>query len=158
MKINWKALIVSILVPLLVGGLSAILTSNSMESFDLITKPPLSPPGWVFPLVWTILFTLMGISSYLVYTSDAPLVKRTSALKTYALQLAVNFFWSIIFFNLKSYLFAFFWLLLLWVLIVITIKKFWGVRPGAAALLVPYLLWVTFAGYLNLAIYFLNKY
>ncbi len=156
MKINWKALIVSILIPLAVGGISAALTTGSMESFASLTKPPLSPPGWLFPIVWTILFTLMGIASYLVYTSNAPEAKKSSALTVYGIQLAVNFFWSLIFFNLEAYLFAFFWLLLLWALIVITILKFWQIRPLAGILLIPYLVWVTFAGYLNLAIFFLN--
>ena len=156
MKTNWKALILSIAIPLAIGGISAALTMGSMESFAALTKPSLSPPGWFFPIVWTILFTLMGISSYLIYTSDAPQAKKSSALTVYGIQLAVNFFWSLIFFNLNAYLFAFFWLLLLWGLIAVTIAKFWQINQTAALLLVPYLVWVTFAGYLNLAIYFLN--
>ena len=157
MKINWKVLILSILLPLAVGGLSALLSAGSMQSFNMMAKPPLSPPGILFPIVWTILFVLMGIASYLVYTSDTPSEKKASALKFYALQLVVNFFWSIIFFSFKAYLFAFFWLILLWVLIVITIVKFWQADQKAALLLFPYIIWVTFAGYLNLAIYFLNR-
>ncbi|MDO4744104.1 MAG: TspO/MBR family protein [Clostridia bacterium] len=156
MKINWKALIVSILIPLGVGALAAFLTGGNMEIFDTIQKPPLSPPGWLFPVVWTILYTLMGISSYLVYTSNAPKEKIRGALTLYGLQLAVNFFWSIIFFNLRAYLFAFYWLVLLWVLIILTIISFWKISKPAAILLIPYLLWVTFAGYLNYAIYLLN--
>ncbi|MBQ2931493.1 MAG: tryptophan-rich sensory protein [Clostridia bacterium] len=156
MKTNWKALIWNIAVPLLVGGLSAILTMGSMQSFALITKPPLSPPSWLFPVVWSILFVLMGIASYLVYTSNAPQDQKSRALTVYAIQLAVNFFWSIIFFNLEAYLFAFLWLVLLWALIVLTIILFWQIRRSAGILLLPYLLWVTFAGYLNYAIYLLN--
>ncbi len=156
MKTNWKALIWSIVIPLLVGGVSAFLTMDSMQSFDLIAKPPLSPPAWLFPVVWSILFVLMGIASYLVYTSNAPKEQKTRALTVYAIQLAVNFFWSLIFFNLEAYLFAFLWLVLLWALVVWTIILFWRIRPGAGILLLPYLLWVTFAGYLNFAIYLLN--
>ena len=110
MKINWKVLIWSIAIPLLVGAFSAFLTMDSMQSFDLITKPPLSPPAWLFPVVWSILFVLMGIASYLVYTSNAPTEQKNRALTVYAVQLVVNFFWSIIFFNLEAYLFAFLWL------------------------------------------------
>lgn len=156
MKNNWKALIVSILIPLGVGALAAFLTGGNMEIFDTIQKPPLSPPGWLFPVVWTILYTLMGVSSYLVYTSNAPKEKIRGALTLYGLQLAVNFFWSIIFFNLRAYLFAFYWLVLLWVLIILTIISFWKISKPAAILLIPYILWVTFAGYLNYAIYLLN--
>ena len=156
MKINWKILIVSTLIPLAVGWLSALFTSDSMQGFDMIIKPPLSPPGWLFPVVWTILYTLMGIASYLVYTSNSPKDKVATALTFYGIQLVVNFFWSLIFFNLEAYLFAFFWLVLLWVLIVVTTVLFWRINRNAGILLIPYLLWVTFAGYLNYAIYLLN--
>ncbi|MBR5156063.1 MAG: tryptophan-rich sensory protein [Clostridia bacterium] len=156
MKINWKALIKAVLIPLAVGGLSAALTSGSMEMFGTLVKPPLSPPGWLFPVVWTILYTLMGIASYQVYTADAPKEQKARALFVYGVQLVVNFFWSIIFFNMQAYLFAFYWLALLWVLIILTIVAFRQISPTAAILLIPYLLWVTFAGYLNYFIYLLN--
>ena len=156
MKLNWKALIVSIIIPLAVGLLSSLFTSDSMQNFDMIIKPPLSPPGWLFPVVWTILYTLMGIASYLVYASNAPKDKVATALIFYGIQLVVNFFWSLIFFNLEAYLFAFFWLVLLWVLIFATTILFWHINRSAGILLIPYLLWVTFAGYLNYAIYLLN--
>ena len=154
MKIKWKELIISILIPLAVGGLSALLTKDSMSTFEAVTKPPLSPPGWLFPVVWTLLYTLMGIASYLVYTSGSP--QKKEALLFYAAQLAVNFFWSIIFFNLNAYLFAFIWLLLLWVLVLITLIKFYRINENAGLLLIPYLTWVTFAGYLNFGIFLLN--
>lgn len=98
MKKQWKTLIFCIAVPLAVGGLSALLTRNSMQTFDSINKPRLAPPGWLFPVAWTILYILMGIASYLVITSRKP---NGSALITYGLQLIFNFFWSIIFFNLS---------------------------------------------------------
>ncbi len=156
MKIKWKPLIISVVIPLLVGGLSALLTRDSMQTFDEITKPPLSPPGWLFPVVWTILYILMGIASYLVLTADVPMGEKKTPLIFYAAQLAVNFFWSIFFFNFELYLFSFIWLVLLWVLIIITAVLFYRVSKPAAWLLIPYLLWVTFAGYLNFTIYLLN--
>ena len=152
-KIQWKKLIICILIPLAVGGLSALLTQNSMQTFDTVTKPPLSPPGWLFPVVWTILYILMGIASYLVAVSQTP---NRMALTVYGIQLAFNFFWSILFFNLELYLFAFIWLLALWILILITIVMFSKISKTAAYLMIPYFIWVTFAGYLNLAIYLLN--
>ncbi len=156
MQINKKTLIISIAIPLLVGALSGFISSGSMAQFGQLNKPPLAPPGFLFPIVWTILYTLMGIASYLVYTSDKNQTEIREALTVYALQLAVNFFWSIIFFNLEWYLFAFFWLVLLWVLILYTILLFYRISKPAAYLMIPYLLWVTFAGYLNLGIYLLN--
>ena len=156
MKIRWKTLLICIAIPLAVGGLSALISGGGMETFNMVEKPPLSPPGWLFPVVWTILYTLMGIASYLVFTAGADRETTDKALYTYAIQLLVNFFWSIIFFNFHLYLFAFVWLCLLWVLIVLTMVQFWRIKPLAAYLLIPYLLWVTFAGYLNLGIYLLN--
>ena len=156
MKINIKALVIAIAIPLLVGAFAGFLTADSMAEFMQLNKPPLSPPGILFPIVWTILYTLMGIASYLVYSSNEKQEDIYDALSVYALQLFVNFFWSIFFFNLEWYLFSFFWLLLLWGLILYTILLFYRISKPAAYLLIPYLLWVTFAGYLNLGIYLLN--
>ena len=153
MKKQWKTLIICIVIPLAVGGLSALLTRGSMQMFNSINKPKLAPPGWLFPVAWTILYILMGIASYLVVTSKKP---NGSAMITYGLQLIFNFFWSIIFFNLNLYLFAFIWLVVLWLLILKTIIKFFQISEPAGYLMIPYLLWVTFAGYLNLSIYLLN--
>lgn len=154
MKIQWKRLLLCLAIPLGVGALAGILTKGSMMQFSLLNKPLLSPPGWLFPVVWTVLFLLMGYASYLVSRSDS--VQKRPALILYAIQLTVNFFWSIFFFNFECYLFSFLWLVLLWVLILLTIRAFRRISPTAGILLIPYLLWVTFAGYLNLAIYFLN--
>lgn len=156
MKIKWKELIIAVAIPLLVGGLSALLTSDSMQSFEQIAKPPLSPPGWLFPVVWTILYVLMGIASYLIYTAKYSAGMAGNALFFYFVQLIFNFFWSIIFFNWEMYLFAFIWLLALLALIIITTIKFYKISKPAAYLMIPYILWVTFAGYLNLGIYLLN--
>lgn len=153
LKIQWKNLITCLAIPLAVGGLSALLTQNSMETFNSIMKPALAPPGWLFPVVWTILYILMGIASYLVIISKKP---YHTALIAYSLQLIFNFFWSIIFFNLRLYLFAFIWIVLLWLLILQTALLFYKISKPAGYLMLPYLLWVTFAGYLNFSIYLLN--
>ena len=156
MKIDVKKLAICIAIPLIVGGVSALISGGGMRAFNELNKPPLSPPGWLFPVVWTALYILMGIASYLVLVSGEEEAKVMSALKVYGLQLAFNFFWSIIFFNLESYLFAFVWLVALWILILLTMIKFFRIREAAGYLLLPYLAWVTFAGYLNLGIYLLN--
>ena len=127
-----------------------------MAMFDLLTKPPLSPPGWLFPLVWTILYTLMGLASYLVFTSQKDRNEIKLALQIYTLQLAFNFFWTILFFNFELYFFAFFWLLALLALIILTTILFYKVSKPAAYLMIPYIIWVTFAAYLNLGIALLN--
>ena len=139
-----------------VGGLSAFLTQDSMETFNRLNQPPLAPPGWLFPVVWTILFILMGLASYLVLTSGKSDQSIRNALSVYGFQLLVNFLWPILFFNLGLYLFSFFWLIFLWILILVTMLLFYRIRKTAGYLLLPYLLWVSFAGYLNLSIYLLN--
>ncbi len=152
-----KTYVVAILIPLLVGGLAAFLTRGNMMLNDQIVNPPLSPPAILFPIVWTILYILMGISSARVYLKKESMPQEvSSALTVYALQLGFNFFWSLIFFNLRAFFFAFWWILILWVLIIVMILKFRKIDSVAAAINIPYLLWVTFAAYLNLAIYILN--
>ncbi len=144
-------------IPLLVGGIAGILSGGGMKTFMALEKPPLSPPGWLFPVVWTILYALMGISSYLICMADASKESITDALSIYFYQLLVNFLWPIFFFDFKWYLFSFFWILLLGFLIVRMIKKFYPISKAAALLNVPYLLWVVFAAYLNLGIWWLNR-
>ena len=154
MKIKWRSLIISLLIPLGIGGLAAFLTRDSMQTFESLNQPPLSPPGWLFPVVWTILYILMGIACYIIYNSNSELKKL--ALGIYGIQLFFNFFWSIIFFNLEMYFLAFIWLVLLWIAVFATIFFFWQTNKKAGYLLIPYLLWVTFAGYLNYMIFLLN--
>lgn len=156
-KIKWRILLICLLIPLLVGVLSSVLSRGGMESFDTAQASPLTPPPVVFIVVWTLLYILMGISSYLVVTSNEPQAKIDAALKTYGTQLVFNFFWSIFFFGLGAYLFSFLWLAGLWVAIVLNILAFSKISKPAAWLLVPYLLWVSFAGYLNLSVYLLNR-
>ncbi len=156
MKIRWKTFIICLAIPLASGGVSAWLSMDGMQAFSSLNQPPLTPPPWVFGVVWTILYLLMGLASYFIVTAGGHRTQTNSALAVYGLQLAVNFFWSIIFFNWGAYLFAFVWLILLWVLILITLRRFAVIRPLAGWLLVPYLVWVTLAGYLNLGVYLLN--
>ena len=151
-----KQLLLCIAIPLAVGGLSAFLTQDSMEKFKRLQHPPLTPPGWLFPVVWTILFLLMGIASYLVANSGGSGKSIRRALALYGIQLGFNFMWSLLFFNLGLYLFAFFWLVILWLLILAAAVRFYMLSRPAGYLMVPYLLWVTFAGYLNFGIYLLN--
>ena len=153
---NRKDLILCLLVPLLTGALSAFLTRNAMEQFEQLNKPPLSPPGWLFPVVWTILYLMMGTASYLVRSSGGPRRAVDEALTLYGLQLVFNFLWTILFFNMGRYLFAFFWLVVLWVLILAAALRFYRLSKPAGYLMVPYLLWVAFAGYLNLGTYLIN--
>lgn len=154
---KYKPYILSVLVALAVGGLSALLTSGNMNLYEKINRPPLSPPSILFPIVWTFLYILMGISSAMIFLQKEKYPKEVSeALFTYTTQLFFNFFWSILFFNFEAYLISFVWLICLWMLILTMIIRFYKISPPAAYLQIPYLIWVTFAGYLNLMIYLLN--
>ena len=157
MKSKTKTYLWCIGLTLAVGALSAFLTMGNMDVYEEITKPPLAPPAILFPIVWTILYTLMGISLAGVIIKGRKDGKYTlPAIRTYVVQLAVNFFWSIIFFNLRAFLFSFAWLFLLWFLIIDMIFKFYKISRISAYINIPYFIWVTFAGYLNLMIYILN--
>lgn len=155
MIIMWKKFLLCLAIPLGVGGVSALLTSGNMQLFDEINKPPLSPPGWLFPVVWTILYISMGVALYLVVMAKDTKANLPAYISS-GVQLFFNFFWSIIFFNARAYLFAFIWLVLLWVAIIVNIYFFYQVKKTAGKILIPYLIWVTFAGYLNFGIYLLN--
>ena len=155
-KSKIKPYAVSILLTLAVGGLRGFLTSMGMDSFDALTKPPLTPPSFLFPIVWTVLFILMGVGAARIFMTE-PTAARNRALIVYVVQLAVNFLWSIIFFNLQAYDFAFYWLILLWVLILTMIYLFCKVDKPAALIQIPYAIWVTYAGYLNLMIWLMNR-
>ncbi len=158
MKEKVKTYFISIAIALGVGALSALLTRGSMDIYEEFQTPPLAPPSILFPIVWTVLYLLMGISAAMIYCEKGvSSLQKSSALTTYAISLGVNFFWSIIFFRLQAFLFAFFWLILLLVLIIQTIIKYHKMKPIAAYLQIPYALWVTFAGYLNFSIWYLNR-
>lgn len=150
MKIQWKALILSLVISLGTGFVSSLLTPNIREDYAQLYRPPLAPPGWVFPVVWTVLFVLMGLAAYFVYVSDSD--QKETAIKLYLIQLLFNLGWSVIFFRFGAYLPAFVWLIILWFLVFIMVKKFSEIDELAGKLVMPYLLWLTFAAYLNLSI------
>lgn len=151
-KINLTDLFLFIVSAELTGVLSALLSGNFSGTYAGIPKPPLSPPAWLFPAVWTVLYAVMGISAYLIYScrgtdSDA----RRNALAVYWVQLFVNFSWSIVFFRLKLFAAAAAVILTLLMLIAVMIKMFRKIRPAAGYMNIPYLIWVIFASYLNIA-------
>ncbi len=146
--------IFSVALALGIGGLSAFLTKDSMPIYSAINRPALSPPPELFPIVWSVLFVLMGIAAALVWCSNGR--QLDSALLFYGAQLVFNFCWTLIFFNFRAYFAAFIWLLILLVLIGITAVKFFHINKLAGWLLLPYFAWVCFAGYLNFMIWRLN--
>ncbi|MBQ8162888.1 MAG: tryptophan-rich sensory protein [Clostridia bacterium] len=157
-KKNIKTYIIAILIPVAVGLISAFITKDSMQIYSELQTPPLSPPSILFPIVWSILYVLMGISSAIIWTKrDTDPKNADKGIAFYALSLAFNFVWSIIFFNLRQFLFAFVWLLALLYLIIRTVSSYEKVSKAAAYLQIPYMLWVMFAGYLNFGIWFLNR-
>lgn len=154
----WKKIgvyIIAILIPLAVGALSAFLTMGQMDAFAALRQPPLSPPGTLFPIVWTTLFILMGIGSALIYLSKHR--DRSGALTVYGLQLVVNFFWTILFFNLGERFLALLWIILLIALVIWMIVRFSTINKTAAYLQLPYLAWLLFATYLNAGVWYLNR-
>lgn len=145
-----------IAAPVALGGLAGFLTRDGMKLFALMRKPPLSPPQWLFPVAWTLLYIMMGTASGLVAASGASRVRKTRALGFYAVQLGMNFFWSIIFFSLELYLTAFVWLVGMWALVLICAALFWHIDRRAGVLMLPYAIWCLFAMYLNMGVYLLN--
>lgn len=155
---KYKTYFVGILIPVAVGIVSSLLVQENFLLYEELTRPPLSPPKYIFPIVWTILYILMGISSariYLCETSERSDIKQ--ALTLYGVQLVFNFLWPIAFFNFEALLFAFIWLMIMWVIIILMIIKFYTIDKTAAYLQIPYLLWTTFAAYLNFGFYLLNR-
>ena len=146
----------SIALPLAAGGLAAFLTKDSMAQYAALAQPPLSPPGWVFPVVWTMLFVLMGAASWRIRQADAPKSEKTRALRLYYAQLAVNFVWPLLFFRAGRYGTAFWWLLLLLALVLATAAAFRKLDRTAARLLAPYIAWLLCAAYLNAGVWQLN--
>lgn len=153
----WKKIkpyVISVAIALLTGAASALLSGDMGAFYDSLNKPPLAPPAFLFPIVWTVLYVLMGLSSGDVYKRGGRRAKK--ALCVYGFQLFVNFFWSILFFRFQALLPAFIWLILLWILVLMMIYEFSKISERAANLQIPYLLWITFAGYLNFMFYIWN--
>ena len=157
MKRNWKPYLFWILLAEGTGALSGWLTREGTRVFqETVVQPPLSPPAFLFPIVWGILYALMGISAARV-SQTLPSPERSKGLNLFVIQLVVNFFWSLIFFNARAYGIAFLWLLLLWALVLMMILQFRRVDEWAAKLQLPYLIWLTFTAYLNLGVWYLNR-
>lgn len=156
MKSERKMLLPCLALPLAVSALSALLTGGAGNGYASCELPPLAPPGWVFPVVRTLLCLLMGLSSYLALRGRAPQQEKRSAAWLYLAQLAVSLIWPILFFRLGWRQFAFFWLMLLWLLALLTQNAFSRLSRTAGYLLLPQLLWVAFSGYLNLTVWMLN--
>lgn len=155
-KVRPGLLIFTIALPLAVGALSAMITGDMMKEYFFMNKPPLSPPSWIFPVVWTVLYIMMGFASYMVINSGADRSLITKALVLYGIQLVLNFFWSLLFFNSGLFLWAFIELIAMWLVIIFTTVMFFRARTSAGVLMVPYILWTTFAAYLNFAVYRLS--
>lgn len=156
-KLNWKPYAIGILITEAVGALSGWITREGTEIYNQTAiQPPLSPPSFLFPIVWGILYALLGIGVTRIFLSPKS-KERSMGLNLYAAQLIVNFFWSLIFFNAHAYGFALLWLLMLWALVLWMILTFRKVDSLAAWLQIPYLLWLTFAAYLNYGVWILNR-
>ncbi len=155
MKFKWKTFWYSLILTFLFAIGGGIVTYLGMKDFEALTQPFLSPPAWLFPVVWSILFLLMSYSAAVVYDSGS--TKMPKALFIYALQLTMNFWWCVLFFGFRLYLFAFIWLVLLWLAVLVMIVLFYRIDKKAGLLQIFYLLWLTFAAYLNLSIYLLNR-
>ncbi len=157
MKKTWKTILLWVLAALAVGALAGLLSRSGMKAYEQTAQqPPLSPPMWLFPVVWTILYVLMGVGAGLVALAPDSAERRWS-LNLMVTQLAVNFFWPLFFFNLQAYGFSLIWLALLWVLVLAMIFQMRKVVTLAAWLQIPYLLWLTFALYLNAGVWILNR-
>lgn len=153
----WKTYTFWILVSEAVGALSGWLSRDGMQRYmEAIAKPPLSPPPIVFPIVWSILYALMGIGVAKIRLTPSGR-EQNSAVNIFIVQLIVNFFWSLIFFNAQAFGFSLLWLLLLWTLVLVMILTFLKTEKTAALLQIPYLIWLTFAAYLNLGVWYLNR-
>ena len=155
--INLKKLIIAIAIPELVGFLSAVITGNIGDTYKSFEQPPLSPPGIIFPIVWVILYGLMGVASYIIFEErKASEEKQKQALTFYGIQLAVNFIWPILFFKFEAYTLSVFVIIILLVLVIITALKFKEINTVAFWLMVPYIIWLLFATYLNIGVAVLN--
>lgn len=154
MKINYKKLIFIIIFTFIVGSFFSFFIPNSRGFYASLEKPPLSPPGIIFPIVWSIIYILMGISLYIV--SEIPYNKEENYL-IYIIQLVVNSLWTLLFFGFNLKLLSFLWILFLIILVITMIISFYRTKKIASLLNIPYLLWLLFAAYLNLGIYLLNR-
>lgn len=154
MKINFKRLIIIIIITFVVGTFFSWFTMNNMDTFNELVKP-INVPGIIFPIVWSVLYLLMAISCYIITESKDK--KKDKAIIIYGVQLVINSLWSLIFFGFGLYLFSFIWIIILFISVIIMISKFYNIDKRAAYLNIPYVLWLLFAGCLNFGIYLLNR-
>lgn len=154
-RFDLKRLAVNLAIPLLVGLLAALISWDSFVLYGSLEKPSFSPPAMVFPIVWTVLYLLMGLSSYIISGGKGEETER--ALFLYGVQLFVQFFWPIIFFREQSFLLAFIWICLLFVFVLTMVLQFYRINRFSALLQIPYLIWLVYAGYLNFGVFLLNR-
>lgn len=153
---KWKPYILWVLLVEAVGFLAALLTMDGVDIFQMYAEqPPLTPPSWVFPVVWTILYGLMGISAARIWEKPDS-NERTQALRWFWLQLILNFLWTLIFFNAQAYGIASIWILALWAAVAWMITRFWKIDKLAGWLQIPYLVWLTLAAYLTFGVWVRN--
>ncbi len=155
MNFKWKTFWYSLALTFIFAIGGGIVTYLGQPKYDALTQPFLSPPSWLFPVVWSILFLLMAYGAAVVFDSGNE--KMPKALFVYALQLTMNFWWCVLFFGMGLYLFAFIWLILLWIAVLVMLILFYRIDKKAGLLQIFYLLWLTFAAYLNLSVYLLNR-
>lgn len=153
-KINWKQLIIVILITFIIGSFFSFFTMNSMETFKELEKP-INVPSILFPIVWSILYLLMSISCYIIINSNDK--RKKSGVIVYGIQLVINSLWTLIFFGFEAYFLAFLWILLLILMVIYMIVLFYKINKTSGLIQIPYLLWIIFAAYLNFGIYLLNK-
>lgn len=156
-KFDLKALLLNIFIPIILGGLVGYFIKGSIGTYEVLKKPIIAPPGIVFPIVWTILYFLMGLAAYRIYLKIKDGKGGNNAYFTYWIQLVFNYFWSFIFFTFKLYGISFIWIVILFILVVITFIKFFKIDKKAGVLLIPYLIWLIYAGILNFYIWILNE-
>lgn len=155
-KIHVFKLITAVAIPLAVGVFSAFLTAGDMKMYETMGKPPLSPPAWIFPIAWTVLYIAMGVASYLILKVDADPAEKRKALTLYAVQLVMNMFWSTLFFTYSQYLISLIWLIAMWAVILVCTLKFFRLSRPAAYMMGALFLWTTFATYLNLGTWLIS--
>lgn len=152
-KIDWKVFLFFFFYTFILAGIGVLLSGGF--NLDSLNKPPLAPPAWVFPIVWTLLYAAMSTAAYLVFVSND--IDRSATLRLYLLQVVINVLWPVFFFRFEWRLFAFFWLLLLLAAVALTTAGFKNISRTAYYLMIPYIIWILFAAYLNIGFYLLNK-
>ncbi len=155
--IKLKTLVLNLIIPWAVGGLSSFLTRNSMDIYKSINLPPFAPPSWLFPVVWSVLYTLMGISSYIIYEDNLKNQNKNHKSKNiYIFQLIANFLWPIVFFNFNNFFLSLILLIILLISVIYMTTEFYKTNHIAGYLQIPYIIWLLVATYLNFGIFILN--